>query len=69
MVFSSEKNVAYVASRKPSSLLRNSAAKLKKHLIWIPLASFSNETLRKLCRFHILNGKDVRSWASRFIGD
>ncbi|NLD93063.1 MAG: hypothetical protein GX639_10375 [Fibrobacter sp.] len=69
MLFSREKNVAYVAAKKPGIELKNLASKLGKHLIWIPLSSFSNETLRKLRKFHILNGKDVRSWASRFIGD
>lgn len=69
MLFSREKNIAYVAAKKPGIELKNLASKLGKHLIWIPLSSFSNETLRKLRKFHILNGKDVRSWASRFIGD
>lgn len=69
LVFSGEKNVAYVAAKKPDIELRNIASRLGKHLVWLPLSSFSNETLRKLRRFHILNGKDVRSWASRFIGD
>jgi hypothetical protein len=69
MLFSNEKNIAYVSSKKPSTELKNIAINLKKHLIWLPLSSFSNETLRKLRRFHILNGKDVRSWAHRFIGD
>lgn len=69
MLFSREKNIAYVAAKKPGIELKNLASKLGKHLIWLPLSSFSNETLRKLRKFHILNGKDVRSWASRFIGD
>lgn len=69
MLFSREKNIAYVAGKKPGIELKNLASKLGKHLIWIPLSSFSNETLRKLRKFHILNGKDVRSWASRFIVD
>lgn len=69
MLFSNEKNIAYVSSKKPSIDLKNIARKLKKHLIWLPLSTFSNETLRKLRRFHILNGKNVRSWANRFIGD
>lgn len=69
LLFSGEKNVAYVAAKKPDSGLKNMASKLGRHLVWLPLSSFSNETLRKLRRFHILNGKDVRSWAARFIGD
>jgi hypothetical protein len=31
------------------------------------MASFSAETLRRLRKFHVLNGKHVRAWASRFI--
>jgi hypothetical protein len=67
--FSSEKVVAYVAQKKPGTVIRKMAAHLKKHIVWIPIASFSNETIRRLRRFHILNGKIVRSWAGRFIGD
>jgi hypothetical protein len=69
LLFSQERVVAYVADRKPGVVLRAMAGRLKKHLVWIPLASFSNETLRKLRKFHILNGKEVRSWATRFIGE
>jgi hypothetical protein len=69
LLFSAERVVAYVSSRKPPAALRAMAARLKKRLLWIPLASFSNETIRNLRRFHILNGKEVRSWAARFIGE
>jgi hypothetical protein len=69
LLFSAEKTVAYVASGRPSAYLRGLASRLKKRLVWIPLASFSNETIRKLRKFHILNGKEVRSWATRFIGE
>lgn len=67
--FSGEKVVAYVAQKKPGAFLKKMASRLKKHIVWIPIASFSNETIRRLRRFHILNGKIVRSWAGRFIGD
>jgi hypothetical protein len=69
LLFSQERVVAYAADRKPGVFLRAMAARMKKHLVWIPLASFSNETLRRLRKFHVLNGKEIRSWASRFIGD
>lgn len=69
MLFSKERVVAYVAAQKPDLALRTAARTLKKHLVWIPLSSFSSETLRRLRRFHVLNGKEVRSWATRFIGD
>ncbi|MDG5814922.1 hypothetical protein QA601_07530 [Chitinispirillales bacterium ANBcel5] len=69
LMFSREKAVAIVSAQKPDIKKRMLASRFKKHLVWIPMASFSSETLRKLRRFHILNGKNVRSWASRFIGD
>jgi hypothetical protein len=69
MLFSKEKSVAYIAAKSPNLYLRTLSRKLKKHLVWIPLSTFSTETLTRLRRFHVLNGKDVRSWASRFIGD
>lgn len=64
---SAEKNVAFVSDRKPSLRLRRMAARFRRRLIWVPLAAFSEETLRKLRKFHILNGKQVRAWATRFI--
>ena len=69
ILFSKEKAVAYVSAKRPGIEIRDFAQKHNKKLIWLPLSSFSNETLRKLRQFHILNGKNVRSWASRFIGD
>ncbi len=64
---SEEKSVAYVSDRKPGLRMKRMAAGFKKRLVWVPLASFSTETLRRLRKFHILNGKHVRAWASRFI--
>lgn len=64
---SAERNVAYVADRRPGLRLRRMAAGLKRRLVWVPLAAFSAETLRRLRKFHILNGKDVRAWATRYI--
>lgn len=64
---SEEKSVAYVSQRKPGLRMKRMAAGFKKRLVWIPMASFSAETLRRLRKFHILNGKQVRAWATRFI--
>ncbi len=66
---SKEKSIAYVSHRKPGLRMKGMAAKLHRRLIWIPLTSFSAETILKLRKFHILNGKQVRAWASRFIPD
>jgi hypothetical protein len=64
---SEERAVAYVSQRKPGLRMKRMARRFGKHLVWVPMASFSAETLRRLRKFHILNGKQVRAWASRFI--
>jgi len=64
---SEERSVAYVSARKPGLRMKRMAAGFKKRLVWVPMASFSAETLRRLRKFHILNGKQVRAWAARFI--
>jgi hypothetical protein len=69
LIFSKEKNVAYVAAKAPSLRLRTLSSRFKKHLVWIPLSTFSTETLYRLRHFHVLNGRSVRSWATRFIGN
>jgi hypothetical protein len=64
---SEERSVAYVSAARPGLRLKRLAARFGKRLVWVPMAAFSTETLRRLRRFHILNGKHVRAWASRFI--
>jgi len=67
LINSQEKQISFISSHRPGIRLRKIASMQKKKLIWIPLKSFSQETLRKLKRFHILNGKNVRNWVSRYI--
>lgn len=69
LTFTEQRAIAYVAARRPDLAIRTLAHRMGKHLVWLPLNTFSNETLRRLRRFHVLNGKHVRSWATRFIGD
>lgn len=69
MLFSRERSIAYISNKRPDIHLKMASDRLHKHLVWIPINHFSSETLRRLRRFHVLNGKLVRSWASRFIGD
>ncbi len=66
---SREKQLSYLSFKKPSLRIQQMARRMKKHLIWIPMSSYSQETLRKLRKMHMLNGKHVRSWASRYIPD
>lgn len=64
---SREKSLAYVSLVKPGLRMKNMAKQFHRRLVWVPMASFSAETLLRLRKFHILNGKQVRAWASRFI--
>ena len=66
---SEEKAVACVSRARPGLRMRRMAARFHKRLTWIPMAAFSAETLRRLRKFHVLNGKEVRAWASRYIAD
>jgi hypothetical protein len=69
LLFSEERHVGFVAKKRPPVSLLKIAAHLKKRLVWLPLSSYSAETLKRLRTFHVLNGKEVRSWATRFIGE
>ncbi len=59
--------VALLSSLPPGGALRRIAKHLKKHLIHVPLGSFSDEQVQQLRMVHVLNGKDVRSYADDFI--
>jgi hypothetical protein len=69
LLFSRKRQVGYVSRKRPPAVFQRLASKLRKRLIWIPMATYSTETLAKLQMFHVLNGKEVRSWAARFIGE
>lgn len=67
ILYSEKKFVAYVASNPPSSQLKRFARSLDKHIIYLPLSTFSGTTVRKLRKFHVLGGKNVRSYARDYI--
>ena len=62
-----ERSVALVSPRPPLARWRRIARVLKRHLIYLPLGRFSGETIARVRRFHVLNGRQVRSYAARFI--
>jgi hypothetical protein len=59
--------VAYVAARPPAQEVVATAQILHRHVVHLPLSTFSSRTLEKIRRLHVLNGRVVRSWAARFI--
>jgi hypothetical protein len=59
--------VAYVSKRPPSPEILATARLFHRHVVHLPLSTFSSRTLEKIRRFHVLNGRVVRSWAARFV--
>lgn len=66
---SAEQRVALVAPQPPQVAWRQLARRLGRQLVYIPLKRFSPSTVDRLRRFHVLNDKQVRSYAARFIRD
>jgi hypothetical protein len=65
--YSLEKHVVYVAAGPPSGWCRSLAARLGKRIIYLPIGTFSPVTLRKIRRFHVLDGHHVRRYARDYI--
>ena len=66
-VYSREKHIALLSAAVPGAGWRRLAKKHHKKLIHVPLAHFSQETVQQLRMFHVLNGREVRSFAEHFI--
>ena len=66
---SCEKRVVLVGPQPPPARWRQLARSYKRQLVYLPLKRFSHQTVDRLRRFHVLNGKDVRSYAARYIRD
>ncbi len=66
---SRERHVTVVSPGPPKAAWRRMCRQYKKRIIHIPLKRFSVQTIEKVRRFHVLNGKHIRSFATRFIQD
>ena len=66
---SREKHITVASPELPTTKWRLLAKRYKKRIIHIPLSRFSKKTTEKIRRFHVINGKEIRSFASRFIED
>ena len=63
------RHVTLVSPNSPIRSWQSLARTYKKKIIHVPLNRFSNQTIEKVRRFHILNGKEIRSFASKFIDE
>ena len=66
---SRERHVAVVAPRPPLASWRRLARRFGRKIVPLPLHRFSGQLIERLRRFHVLNGKVVRSYAADFIRD
>ena len=65
--YSQEKHIALLSHGPPGLAWRRLAKRYKKKLLHVPMSRFSQETIQQLRIFHVLNGHEVRSYASDFI--
>lgn len=68
LLWSRERFVAFAGPKPPAPEIRAEAARLGKHVVYLPLGSFSPRVLERMRRAHVLNDGSVRGYASRFIG-
>jgi hypothetical protein len=66
---SRERHVAVVSPRIPPASWRRLARRFGRKIVHVPLKRFSGQLLERLRIFHVLNGKQVRSYAADFIRD
>lgn len=64
---SNEKHIALLSQGPPGPGWRRLARRFRKKLVHVPMARFSQETIQQLRMFHVLNGHQIRSYASHFI--
>ncbi len=65
--YSLEKHVVYVAAAPPSGWCLSMASRLGKKVLYLPIGTFSPVTVKKIRRFHVLDGHHVRRYARNYI--
>ncbi len=61
------KHVVLLSPVPPTLVWKKTAKHFGKTLVHLPASKFSDATIQQLRMFHVLNGRQVRSYASRFI--
>ena len=59
--------IALLSTLPPGPGWRRLSKRFRKTLVHVPLAQFSDSTIQQLRMVHVLNGKQVRSYAAHFI--
>lgn len=61
------RHIALLSPTAPGANLRRLAKRFGKKLVHVPLSQFNDAMIQQLRMVHVLNGKEVRSYASHFI--
>jgi DNA polymerase III delta prime subunit len=61
------RHIALLAAGPPGLGWKRLAKRFKKQLVHVPLSKFSDQTVQQLRQVHVLNGKEIRSYAADFI--
>jgi hypothetical protein len=69
LLHSQERHVALVSPQPPPASWRRLGRRFGRKLLHLPLKRFNGQLLERLRTFHVLNGKQVRSYAADFIRD
>jgi hypothetical protein len=69
LAHSRERHVVLVSPRPPRARWRLLARRMGRKILYIPLRRFSGQTIERLRHFHVLNGREVRTWAAPFVRD
>ncbi len=64
---SRERQVALLSPKAPGANWRRIAKRFHRQLVHIPLSHFNDAMLQQLRMVHVLNGREVRSFAEHFI--
>jgi hypothetical protein len=66
---SRERHIVVVSPRPPQASWRRLARRFGRKIVHLPLKRFGGQMIERIRRFHVLNGKNVRSYAADFIRD
>lgn len=62
-----ERQIALLSPKPPGANWRRTAKRFHKQLVHIPLSHFNDAMVQQLRMVHVLNGREVRSYAEHFI--
>jgi len=67
LYYSNQRHIALLSDAPPGAGWRRLARRYHKKIVHVPLNRFSQATVQQLRLFHVLNGRQIRSFATHFI--